>query len=200
MPMSKITTLLAILIGLAIGYFVTEGLAQPIPLSSSSPIADITADVVQTFQSVLNQIVTAIAGFVLLAIGIVGTWAIWKLKQKLGLDNDATIRAGLDDAAMKSIQRAVMQHQEEIAAKGWDNAEVQARLIEAATAYIKKQFPDTLTKAGVDTSTAKGSAAVEEIVTRALPEGTAAAAASPTTPPAPPADGKTIIVTTPPKP
>lgn len=129
---------------------------------------------------------SAIETELLQALGIVLTtviiWGIRTIIAHLKIKNASQIQDALDDAAMKGISFAVMQTQQEIKAKGWDHPTVQNALIAQGATYVATKFPDMLANAGVDPTTVEGRKAISDLVTRALPAGTAAAAASPTTP------------------
>jgi hypothetical protein len=88
-----------------------------------------------------------------------------------------------------------MQSQNLIKANGWDHVTVQNAIEATAADYLVAKFPDTLKSAGIDPTTPEGVQKISDLVTRALPAGTAAAAASPTTPSTPAA--QTAVIATP---
>jgi hypothetical protein len=134
----------------------------------------------------INLILLAVASGVAAVVSAV----LMKIAKKIGISNDTAMMANIDAVAQKGISFAVMAAQEQIKAKGWDHPEVQNQLIAGAAQYVADNFQGTLAKAGIDPTTPEGTATIKNIVTRALPAGTAAAEASPTTPAAPGPDNQ----------
>lgn len=131
----------------------------------------------------LSPILTPVLTVVGIALASVATWAIGRLGQKLGIQANGAAMQNLDSAATKAVQAAVMATQDQIRAKSWDHPDVQNALVAYGAQYLVTQFAGTLAQSGIDPSTSAGSAAIANIVTRALPAGVAVAAASPVTPP-----------------
>ena len=122
---------------------------------------------------------TGIETQVLTAVGIVLGGVMIAFGQRLL----AWMNVKLEDSAGKALAFGISQAQQEIAAKGWDHVDVKNQVIETATAYAIKKFPDSLARVGVDTS--KPLLAAErlaDVMKRKFPEAIAAAAVSPATP------------------
>lgn len=135
----------------------------------------------------LSPLIQAAISLGVVALSTVGTWAIARLAQKLGVEKNSAAMANMTSAAMHGISFAAMTLQTLITAKGWAHPDVQNQLVAAGAQYVADKFPDVLKQAGIDPTTPAGQQAIADLVMRTLPAGTAAAAASPTTPAAPPA-------------
>ncbi len=119
------------------------------------------------------------------AIMGVGTWAVTRLVQWLGLKNAAQATAAFDDVLQKAVTYGLQQTQSLISRNGWDHIEVRNQALAHAAPYLIQRFPDTLRAVGVDLSDSAGTAAaVTGALDRAFPHAAARAAASPATPPA----------------
>jgi len=129
----------------------------------------------------ITNVLLQLAGAVILGVG---TWAIGRLLQWLGLKTSAQAMANLDDALGKAVTYGLQQSQDLIRQKGWDHADVRNATLAAAVPYLIKRFPDTLKAVGVDLSNEKATTeAVTGALDRAFPHAAATAAASPATPP-----------------
>lgn len=132
----------------------------------------------------LTQIEQATVSLAASALGILGSAALYKLRQRFGQQVIAAQRSAFDDALSKSITYGATLSTPLIASKGWQDGQVHAAVIELARYHAETMFPDTMKGVGFDALTAA--------LQRTLPAAMAAAAASPATPPAnPPADPST---------
>jgi hypothetical protein len=130
----------------------------------------------------IANVLLQLAGAAILGLG---TWAISRLLQLLGLKTSAQAAANLDDALGKAVTYGLQQSQELIRQKGWDHVDVRNATLAAAAPYLIKRFPDTLKAVGVDFSNEKAvTDTVIGALDRAFPHAAARAAASPATPPA----------------
>lgn len=130
----------------------------------------------------LTPVLTPLIQIAGIALATLAGWVLTRLAQKFGIQGNTASMQNIDDAAMKSIQAAVMASQQTIALKGWDHVQTQNQLVAIAATYMPK-FKTTLAQAGIDPGTEQGKASIRDIITRALPAGVTQAAASPTTPP-----------------
>jgi len=114
----------------------------------------------------------------------VGTWAVSRLVQWLGLRNAAQATAALDDVLQKAVTYGLQQTQDVIREKGWDHIEVRNQALAKAVPYLIERFPDTLRAVGVDLANRNAmTSSVTGALDRAFPHAAARAAASPATPP-----------------
>ena len=130
---------------------------------------------------------TGIETQILTAVGIVLGGVMIAFGQRLlawmNVKLSVAQKAELEDSASKALAFGISQAQHEIGVKGWDHIDVKNQVIETATAYAIKKFPDSLARVGVDTS--KPLLAAErlaDVMKRKFPEAIAAAAVSPATP------------------
>lgn len=130
----------------------------------------------------LSPILTPLLQVAGIALGMIGAWVLTRLAQKLGVQKNGVAMQNLDDAAMKSIQSAVMATQPVIKQLGWDHPSTQSQMVAMAGNYLAGKFQQTLKQSGIDPATPDGQAKIKDLITRALPVGVAVAAASPTTP------------------
>ena len=131
-----------------------------------------------------DPIITALLQLMAMLILGVGTWAIGRLVQWLGLRNSAQATANFDDALQKSVTYGLQQVQDQIRQHGWDNAEVKNRALAVALTYMNGRFGSTLKAAGVHgPSQAEIDAILAGALDRMFPHAAAVAAASPATPP-----------------
>ena len=100
----------------------------------------------------ITPITSAIMQLVATLILGIGTWAISRLIQWLGLKNAAQATANLDDALQKGVTFGLQQTQELIKQKGWDNIEVHDEALGKALPYVMSRFPGALKAAGLDMS------------------------------------------------
>lgn len=130
----------------------------------------------------ITQALTQVAAAAILALG---TWAVGRIIQWLGLKNSAQATAAVDSALEKAVTYGLQQVQAQIAANGWDHPQVKNDALAKALPYMTAHFKDSLKAAGVPVGDqAKMDSIVSEALDRAFPSAVAAAASSPATPPA----------------
>ena len=130
----------------------------------------------------ITQALTQIAAAAILALG---TWAVGRAIQWLGLKNSAQATAAVDGALEKAVTYGLQQVQAQIATNGWDHPQVKNDALAKALPYMTSHFNDTLKAAGVPVGDqGKMDSIVSEALDRAFPSAVAAAASSPATPPA----------------
>lgn len=115
----------------------------------------------------------------------VGTWAVSRFVQWLGLKNAAQATANLDDVLQKGVTYGLQQSLDLIKQKGWDHVDVRNQVLDTALPYVISRFPDTLAAVGLDPNNTQDlTDKVRGALDRAFPHAAAVAAASPATPPA----------------
>ncbi|WP_372090291.1 hypothetical protein P7L79_12755 [Tistrella mobilis] len=129
---------------------------------SAAHAADTTASVAAAaigpvFESVLGAIGVIAGGYAVRLIHRVVTW--------LGLEQDAKVRAYLEDATLTAIDYAVRQ------VGGIVTPEAENQAVQVAVNYLRRRVPDALGRFGL--AGADGAADLWDYVTARLPRGPA---------------------------
>lgn len=131
----------------------------------------------------ITPITSAVVQILAAIILAMGTWAIGRAVQWLGLKNSQQISENLDKALEKAVTYGIQQAQEEIRIKGWDSIQVKNETLAHAMPYFIERFSDTLRAAGINPSGEQINNLVKGALDRAYPQAVSKAAASPATPP-----------------
>lgn len=130
----------------------------------------------------LQPLITSLVGLAALAITTIGTLAVKRIADYVGIKISDQKMKLLDSVLSKAVASGAMQANDIIAAKGWDHPEVHNAVIAKAMNYAIEKFPDALTMAGLDPTDPATAGHLESALQRILPTAIAPVAASPATP------------------
>ena len=114
-------------------------------------------------------------------ISIFGSYALYRVAGHFGIKISAGVQSAYDTALSKAVAFGISKAQAEIAAKGWDHADVKNQILGTALDYVVGKFPDALKAVGLDPATQRQT--IMDALERVFPDAADWASRSPATPP-----------------
>lgn len=129
----------------------------------------------------LTPLLQAAMSLAVLVLGTVGTWALTRLGQKLGIQTTQAQQQQIETVINKAVQAGAVLAEDAARTHGWDHPVVKSQILASAIQYAADRFPDTLKQAGIDPSNAADAAQLRSAIARALPAAVTPVASSPAT-------------------
>jgi|ERR1041385_2358644 hypothetical protein len=133
----------------------------------------------------LTPIIQAVLGLAAIAITTLGTLAVKRLADWLGVQANSAAVTQLDAALTRAVHAGASEAQDLIREKGWDHVDVKNAIVASGARIVIDKFAPALKSVGLDPADPNGATTkyLTEELSRIFPTAIAPVAASPVTPP-----------------